>query len=71
MSRLGGFAALEVALLGEVGGCTIGREVREAGFPCGRVELFSEEGKQGGPQGLRLIGSAFGGGVGDKESGET
>ena len=52
MSRLGRFDGLEVALVGEVGSCTIGREVRRAGFSYGGVELFSEEGKQGGQPGL-------------------
>ena len=71
MSRLGGFDGLEVALLGEVGGCTVSREVGGAGLPCGRVEFLSEEGKQGGPPGLRVIGRAFGGGVEGEESGEA
>ena len=71
MSRLGSFDGLEVALLGEVGGCTISREVREAGLPCSGVEFFPEEGEQGGPPGLRAIGGVFGGGVGGEESGEV
>ena len=70
MSRLGGFDGLEVALLGDVGRCTIGREMRGGGFSCGEVEFFSEEGKQGGLPGLRAIGKAFGRGVGGMESGE-
>ena len=45
--------------------------MRGAGFSCGGVELFSKEGEQGGPPGLRTIGRAFGGGVGGKESGEA
>ena len=52
MSRLGGFDGLEVALLGEVGSSTIGREVGAAGFSCGEVEFFSQEGEQGGPPGF-------------------
>ena len=35
------------------------------------MKFFSEEGKQGGPPGLRAIGRAFGGGVGGKEGGEA
>ena len=69
MSRLGGFDSLEVALLGEVGSCTIGKEVRGAGFSCGGVKFFSEEGKQGGPPGLQAVGRVFGGGRGGKKSG--
>ena len=30
-----------------------------AGLPCGGVELLSDEGKQGGPPGLRTVGTAF------------
>ena len=52
MSRFGGFDGLEVALLGKVGGCSIGREVGGAGLSCGGVKFFSEEGKQGRPPGL-------------------
>ena len=48
MSRFGGLDGLEVALLGEVSGCSIGREVRGVGLPCGGVKFFSEEGKLGG-----------------------
>ena len=64
MSRLGGFDGLEVALLRQVGGCSIGREVGGAGLRCGAVEVFSEKGEQGGPPGLRGVERAFGGGVG-------
>ena len=71
MSCLGGFDGLELAFLREVGGCTIGREVGGAGLPCGGVEFLSEEGKQGGPPGLRAIRWAFGGSVGGEESGEA
>ena len=71
MSCLGGFDGLEVALLREVGGCTVGREVGEAGLPVGRVEFLSEEGKPGGPPQLRAVGRAFGGGVGGEEGGEA
>ena len=71
MSCFDGFDGLQVALLGEVGGCSIGREVGAAGLPGGGVKFFSEEGKQGGPPGLRAVGRAFGGGVGGKESGEA
>ena len=71
MSRFGSFDGLEVALLGEVSNCSFGREVGGAGLPCGGVKFFSEEGKQGGPPGLRAIGRAFGGGVGGEESGEA
>ena len=71
MSCLGGFDGLEAALLREVGGCTVGREVGGAGPPCGGVELLSEEGKQLGPPGLRAVGRAFGRGVGGEESGEA
>ena len=71
MSHLGGFDSLEVALLGEVGSCTISREVRGAGFSCGRVELISEEGKEGGPPRLRTVSGAFGAGVRGKKSGEA
>ena len=69
MSRLGSFDGLEVGLFGEVGSCTISREVRGAGFFCGGVEFLSEEGEQGGPPGLRAIGRAFGGGMGSGKSG--
>ena len=71
MSRIGGFDSLEVALLGDVGGCTIRGEVSGAGFSCGGVEFFSEEGKQGGPPGLRAVRRAFGGGVRGEKSGEA
>ena len=71
MSRLGGFDGLEVALLGEVGGCTVGRVVGGASLSCGGVEFLSEEGEQGGPRGLRAVGRAFGGGVGGEVSGEV
>ena len=71
MSCLGGFDGLEVAFLREVGGCTVGREMGGAGLPCGGVEFLSEEGKQGGPPGLRAVRRAFGGGVGDEKSGEV
>ena len=71
MSCLGGFDGRVVAILGEVGGCTISREVRGAGFSCGGVECFSAEGKQGGPPGLRTVGRAFGGGVRGRESSEA
>ena len=71
MSRLGGFDALEVALLGEVGSCSIGREVGGPGLSHDGVEFYSAEGKQGGPRGPRAIGRAFGGGVGGRESSET
>ena len=71
MSHLGSFDGLEVALLGEVGGCAIRREVRGAGLSCGGVKFFSEEGEQEGPPGLRAIKGAFGGGMGSKESGEA
>ena len=71
MSCLGGFDGLEVALLREVGGCTVGREVGGAGLPRGRVEFLPEEGKEGGPPGLRSVGRAFGGGVGGEEGGEA
>ena len=70
VSSLGGFEGLEVALLGEVGNCTIGRQVRGVGFACGGGEFISEEGKQGGPPGLRTIEGALGVGVGGKEHGE-
>ena len=33
MGCLGGFDGLEVALFGELGGCTVGREVGGAGLP--------------------------------------
>ena len=71
MGCLGGFDGLEVALLREVGDCTVGREVGGVGLPCGGVEFLSEEGKQGGPPGLRSVGRAFGGGVGGEEGGEA
>ena len=71
MSCLGGFDGLEVALLREVGGCTVGREVGGAGLTCGGLEFRSEEGKQGGPPGPRAVGRAFGGGVGGEGSGEA
>ena len=71
MSCLGGFDGLEVALLREVGDCTVGREVGGAGLPHRRVEFLSEEEKQGGPPGLRTVGRAFGGGVGGEEGGEA
>ena len=71
MSCLGGFDGLEIALLREVGGCTVSREAGGAGLPCGGVEFLSEEGKQGGPPGLREVGRAFGGGVGGEKSGES
>ena len=71
MSRLGGFDGLEVVLLGEVGGCSVGRVVGGAGLFRGGVEFFSEEGKQGGPPGLRAVGRVFAGGVGGEESGEA
>ena len=71
MSCLGSFDGLEVALFREVGGCAVGREVGGAGLPRGRVEFLSEEGKQGGPPGLRLVGRAFGGDVGGEEGGEA
>ena len=71
MSHLGGFDGLKVALLGEVGGCTVSREVGGAGLLCGGVEFLSEEGKQAGPPGLRVVGRAFGGDVGGEESGEA
>ena len=71
MSCLGGFDALEVGLLSVVGGCTVSREVGGAGLPRGRVEFLSEDGKQGGPPGLRAVGRAFGGGVGGEEGGEA
>ena len=45
--------------------------MRGGDFTCGGVEFFSEEGKQGGTPGLRIVGRAFGGGVGGKESGEA
>ena len=71
MSRHGSFDGLEVALVGEVGSCTISRKVRGAGFSCGGVEFFSEEGEQGGPPWLQAIGGAFGEAVGGKVSGEA
>ena len=71
MSCLGGFDGLEVGLLREIGGCTVGRELGGAGLPCGEVEFLSEDGKQGGPPGLRAVGRAFGGGVGGEKSGEA
>ena len=71
MSCLGGFDGLEVALHGEVGSCTVGRVLGEAGLPCGGVVFLSEERKQGGPRGLRAVGRAFGGGVGGEGSGEA
>ena len=71
MSCLGGFAGFEVALLGQVGGCTVGGEVGGAGLPCGGVEFLSAEGKQGGPSRLRTVGRAFGGSVGGEKSGEA
>ena len=71
MNRLGGFDGLEVAFLGEIGGCSIGRELGGAGLPCGGVEFFSKKGMQGGPLGLRAVVGAFGGVVGGKESGEA
>ena len=71
MSCLGGFDGLEIALLREVGGCTVGREVGGAGLPRGRVEFLSEEGKQGEQPGLRSVGGALGGGVGGEEGGEA
>ena len=42
MGRLGGFDDLKVALLGEVGGCTVSREVGGAGLPCDEVEFLSD-----------------------------
>ena len=60
MRRLGGFDGLEVALLGEVGGCSVGRVVGGEDLLCGGVEFLSEEGTQGGPPGLRVVGRAFG-----------
>ena len=71
MSCLGGYDGLEVVLFREVGGCTVGREVGGAGLPRGRVESLSEEGKQGGPPGLRSVGWACGGGVGGEEGDEA
>ena len=71
MSHFGGFDGLEVALLGQVGGCSIGREVRGAGLPCGGVKFFLRRESWGGPPGLRAVGRAFGGSVGGKESGEA
>ena len=71
MSCLGGFNGLEVAFLREVGGCTVSREVEGAGLPCGGVEFLYEEGKQGGPPGLRAVRREFGGGVGGEESSEA
>ena len=71
MGCLGGIKGLEVALFGEVGGCTVGWEVGGAGLPCGCVELVSKERKLGGPPGLRAVRGAFGGGVGGEEGGEA
>ena len=71
MSCLGGFDGLEITLLRDVAGCTVGREVGGAGLPRGGVEFLSEEAKQGGPPGLRPVGRAFGGGVRGEESGES
>ena len=71
MSGLGGFDGLEIALLREVGSCTVSREVGGAGLSCSRGEFLSEKGKQGGPTGLRAVGRAFGGGVGGEETGEA
>ena len=63
VSRRGCFDGLEVALLGEIGSCTIGGEVRGAGLSCGGVKLFSEEGEQRRPPGLGAVGGALGGGL--------
>ena len=71
MSCLGGFDGLDVAPLREVGSCTVSREVGEANLPYGGVEFHSDEGKQGGPPGLRAVGRACGGGMGGEESGEA
>ena len=71
MSCLGGFDGLEVAFVREVGGCMVSREVGGVGLPCGGVEFVSEEGKQGGPPGLRAVGWAFGWGVGGEKSGDA
>ena len=71
MSRLGGFNGFEVSPLGEVGVCAISRQVGEASFACGGVKLFSEEGEQGRPPGLRAVRGALGGGRGGKKSGEA
>ena len=71
MTCLGGPDGLEVALLREGGGCTVGREEGGAGLPCGRVEFLSEEGKKGGPSGLRAVRGAFGRRVGGEDSGEA
>ena len=71
MSRLGGFDGLEVALVGEVGGCSIGREVGEAGPTCARVESLPEEANHGGPPRLRGVGRAFAGVVGGKGNSEA
>ena len=68
MSRLSSSDGIEVALLGEVGSCTVSGEVRGAGLSCGGVEFFSEEGVEGGPPGLSAVGGPFGRG---KEGGET
>ena len=45
MGCLGAFDGLEVAFLGEVGGCRVGREVGGASLPCGGVESLSGKGK--------------------------
>ena len=45
MSRLGSFDGFEISLLGDVGVCAISGQVGGAGFTCGGVELFSEEGE--------------------------
>ena len=52
MSCLGGFDGLEVALVREVGGCTVGREMGGTGLSCCGVEFLSEEGKRGDHQGF-------------------
>ena len=70
MSCLSGFDGLEVALLKEVGSCTVSREVGGAGLPFSGVEFLSKEGKQGAPPGLQAVGRAFGGGVGGEKSSE-
>ena len=71
MSPLGGLDGFEVSLLGKVGIRAVSRQVRGAGFSCGRVKFLSEEGKQRGPPGLRAVGRVFRGGMGSKKGGKT
>ena len=67
MGRLCGFDGLKVTLLGKSSSILIRGEAGGASYARGRMELATQDGKEGGPPWLGPVGGMFDRGVGGEE----